>query len=389
MLVTGVGSWNGDDGYTFVARATDQGEPGTGKDTFTLTIADPFGAIVLDVAGTLTSGNIASSRLPGRNGRPLFLSSPSNQIVEATGPLGAIVTYATATAVDNQGVSVTVACDPVSGSQVPLGRTRGVCTATDARGLVKTTPFIIRVVDTTAPTFTTTPVSITVEADRQSGAAVGYATPVATDTADTSVTVRCTPASGRAFDMGTTLVTCTATDNSGNTATTSFSVTVRDTTAPVFTSAAGNVVSEATGTLGDSVNFPTPRARDNADNNVGVTCSSASGSTFPIGVTMVTCTATDNSGNSATTSFTVTVRDTTAPKITISEPGGSYPLNAVVHVSYACTDSGSGVASCVGAIPNNGTINTTAPGTYTFTVTATDAAGNSATKSVNYTVKKK
>jgi hypothetical protein len=46
-----------------------------------------------------------------------------------------------------------------------------------------------------------------------------------------------------------------------------------------------------------------------SDNCPGVTfvCSAASGSTFPIGTTTVTCTATDTSGNTASCSFTVTV----------------------------------------------------------------------------------
>ena len=39
-----------------------------------------------------------------------------------------------------------------------------------------------------------------------------------------------------------------------------------------------------------------------------VSCSKTSGSTFPIGTTTVTCTATDASGNTSSKSFTVTVK---------------------------------------------------------------------------------
>jgi len=42
----------------------------------------------------------------------------------------------------------------------------------------------------------------------------------------------------------------------------------------------------------------------------------ASGSAFPAGVTTVTNTATDNSGNTSQCTFTVTVRDTSLPTIT-------------------------------------------------------------------------
>ncbi|MGZ4441215.1 MAG: HYR domain-containing protein [Gaiellaceae bacterium] len=49
----------------------------------------------------------------------------------------------------------------------------------------------------------------------------------ANDSVDGKLRAACTPASGTAFRVGRTRVTCTATDRSGNTATGSFTVTVR------------------------------------------------------------------------------------------------------------------------------------------------------------------
>ena len=54
------------------------------------------------------------------------------------------------------------------------------------------------------------------------------------------------------------------------------------------------------------MNF-TVSATDNIDANPELTCEPASGSTFPVGETTVTCTATDSSGNTATARFSVTV----------------------------------------------------------------------------------
>jgi len=51
----------------------------------------------------------------------------------------------------------------------------------------------------------------------------------------------------------------------------------------------------------------TVRARDDVDGAVPVTCKPRSGSRFRVGRTPVTCTATDMSGNTARTRFTVTV----------------------------------------------------------------------------------
>jgi hypothetical protein len=48
-------------------------------------------------------------------------------------------------------------------------------------------------------------------------------------------------------------------------------------------------------------------ASDLVSGSVAVTCLPASGSTFPLGITAVSCTATDAAGNSASAGFTVTV----------------------------------------------------------------------------------
>ena len=52
----------------------------------------------------------------------------------------------------------------------------------------------------------------------------------------------------------------------------------------------------------------TVTARDNLDGAVAVSCRPASGSRFRIGRTVVTCSATDTSGNTGTAKFTVTVK---------------------------------------------------------------------------------
>ena len=74
-------------------------------------------------------------------------------------------------------------------------------------------------------------------------------------------------------------------------------------------------------------------------------------------------------------------------------PAAPYYLNGPpVTVTYACSDGlGSGVASCIGTetlpgggtinTPSGGTISTSTAGNYSFTVTATDNAGNQTTSS--------
>jgi hypothetical protein len=71
-----------------------------------------------------------------------------------------------------------------------------------------------------------------------------------------------------------------------------------------------DITKEATDATGATVNY-TATATDDRDGIVAVICSPTSESTFPIGTTTVTCTATDSSGNSASGSFTVTVKGAT------------------------------------------------------------------------------
>ena len=80
--------------------------------------------------------------------------------------------------------------------------------------------------DTTAPTLSL-PSTLTVNATRPAGAVVQY-TVTATDDRDPTPVVSCTPSPDSLFAIGDTVVTCTATDASGNRASGSFTVHVKD-----------------------------------------------------------------------------------------------------------------------------------------------------------------
>jgi len=69
--------------------------------------------------------------------------------------------------------------------------------------------------------------------------------------------------------------------------------------------------------------------------------------------------------------------NTIPPAITITIPTATnYIINQVVLANYSCTDSGSGVASCIGNVPNGNPIDTSSVGIKSFMVAATDVAGN-------------
>ena len=81
--------------------------------------------------------------------------------------------------------------------------------------------------------------------------------------------------------------------------------------------------------------------------------------------------------------------DTTDPTITIARPpaGAVYLQNQVVNADFTCADTGgSGLASCVGTVADGQAVNTASLGQRTFTVTATDVAGNAKVLDRTYTV---
>ena len=305
----------------------------------------PVGTTTVRCAATDAHGNKASGQFavtvrgpgqPGGDRTPPVLSVPRDLVVEATSKDGAQVTY-TATAVDQVDGTVTARCAPESRGTFPLGVTRVSCTATDKAGNRTDRGFNVTVRDTTAPE-PLPPVDLTVEATSASGAAVGY-TVSAIDLVDGTVPVSCSQASGSTFPLGVTKVGCTATDKAGNQADFGFEVAVRDTTAPIPPPPVDLTV-EATSANGAIVTYD-PIATDLVDGKIAMPCVPASGSTFPLGVTKVGCTATDKAGNQADLGFEVTVRDTTEPVLELPddfEVAATSKRGAVVIYPASATD---------------------------------------------------
>jgi hypothetical protein len=161
----------------------------------------------------------------------------------------------------------------------------------------------VTVVDTTKPAVSC-PASRTVETCSPNGAVVTYQTSTSDNCG--AAPVSCSHPSGSTFPVGQTAVTCSAEDGSGNTTSCDFSVTVQgDSTPPQIRCPISVDASIRLGQVSVVVDFSV-----SATDSCGpaqVTCSHPPGSLFIPGLTPVTCTATDGSGNSASCNFGVYV----------------------------------------------------------------------------------
>ena len=333
----------------------------------------PLGTTVVDCTATDTAANASTGTFAVTvvDTTAPEMTVPANITVEAMSGAGAVVSFA-ATATDAVSTP-TIVCVSAAGSVFPLGTTVVDCTATDTAANASTGTFAVTVEDTTAPEITV-PANITVEAMSGAGAVVSFAA-TATDAVSTP-TIVCVPASGSVFPLGTTVVDCTTTDAAANASTGTFAVTVVDTTAPVMTELVALTL-QATSPLGAVVTYAVPTATDLGE-PLAVVCEPASGGTFAIGDTVVTCTATDAAGNASTTArSTVTVEDTTAPVMTglvALTLEATSPLGAVVTYAVpTATDLGEPLA--VVCEPASG--GTFAIGDTVVTCTATDGSANS------------
>jgi uncharacterized repeat protein (TIGR01451 family) len=116
--------------------------------------------------------------------------------------------------------------------------------------------------------------------------------------------------SPHAFPVGTSTVTCTASNGVAPDASCSFTVTVNDVENPSITCPANITVTESPAGSGAAVvTYAAPVGTDACPGATTVqTAGRPSGNAFPLGVTTNTFRVTDAAGNTATCSFTVTVR---------------------------------------------------------------------------------
>jgi|GEM_PF-811767 len=128
---------------------------------------------------------------------------------------------------------------------------------------------------------------------------------------------------------------------------------IADDTAPVLTPCPADITQPAdAGSCTEAVvTWADPTATDNCDLSPVVVCSPPSGSTFSVGTTMVTCTATDECGNESSCSFDVTVTATNAVDVIVELTGSDATSRCIHFVTDICGTTADATLTFVGSAP--------------------------------------
>ncbi len=301
------------------------------------------------------------SKIGDTDTTPPVITTPPDITQEATGPV-TMIDIGTATATDDFSAPEFIEIFSNSVGQFILGNTPITWTAIDQATNTSTAIQNITVVDTTPPVLTLNGAN---PLNHELG--TPYVDPWANsvDIHDGPVLV------SAAFNEISSLsfeVVYSTTDSSGNTSTATRALNFVDTTPPTLTLLGPNPA------VFNNVPFIEPgfTAIDSVQGTVPVTVTASGPQT---GTFVLTYTATDFFGNSASATRTVTINDTTPPAITIN---GANPLTHEIGTPYV-DPWANAVDNVDGVIPVAMTANQVSSNQWEIIYTATDTAGNSAT----------
>jgi len=291
----------------------------------------------------------------------------------------------------------------LAGKQLQKGANVITWTATDASGNVSAAPltFTKTVVDNQPPTIssignqtrnTDTGCAYTVSGTEFDATySDNCAITSVTYTLNANPPVSATTLAGVVLPLGLNNIVWTVSDGTSS-RTSSFRVTVLDDDFPVISQQENITVSISTG-CGAVVTWETPTYSDNCGVTIfGQVTGLPSGSTFPVGTTLIRYWAKDAAGNTTTMSFNVIVNDLTPPVLTcppgssssspfVRETGNNVCFYTVVGTEFdPTTDDGCAVTATNSFDGTNTLAGKQIPAGYHEIIwTATDGSNNSST----------
>lgn len=278
------------------------------------------------------------------------LECPKELQIQCEGPGGAIVFFPPPKIADPCGVVIATNSTHQSGQFFPNGKTTVVICivwvdpATGKQNM-KCCSFdvVVRCCPTNCVSTLLCPTNVVVECPGPNGVPLNYSVSSTSNCGPT--TIVCDPPPGSII-FGPTNVCCRLLGATGALLDRCcFPVLVKDSVPPKIECPTNiTVVSSNCGPV--AVPIPVIAATDDCDADPTVTCNfPATGNVFPCGVTTITCTAKDASGNTASCSFTITVICLGETEIRCPEdifvkcaPAAGVPVTYTVYATNRCTN---------------------------------------------------
>ncbi|RYY39493.1 MAG: HYR domain-containing protein [Chitinophagaceae bacterium] len=324
---------------------------------------------------------VIDSEAPSITGMPSDIT-----VMNDANVCGAAVNWTAPSSADNcTGHSIALIDGPAPGSVFPVGTTVVTYRATDAAGLTSDGSFLVTVIDNERPTFVNMPVDIVVSNEPGiCGARVTWTPPTSADNCSMHYVMQIDgQPNGSIFPVGHSTVTYGVRDAAGNFDMRSFSVVVEDREAPVLSGVPASETVECNAVPAAASVAATDNCAFNGqvqyrEERVDGSC--------PSSYTLTrTWTATDAAGNSSTAAQVITVQDTAAPSLAVSNitvENNAGECGAVVAFAATASDNCGDVSLSYSQQPG-----TFFPvGTTVVSVTATDACGNSTNSNFSITV---
>jgi len=359
-----------------------------------------------ETTGTLFNGSCTNDAGLTTNAAPLTVkldkTAPTNVILTPSGTLGLNNWYTSDVTIQTSGtetISNPISCtvDQFQTTDTASRTLDGSCT-NDA-GLTSVDSHVTIKRDATPPVLTLTFTPNSPDGNNgwwktPAGVPFNWTCTDATSGVDTTYNGGCpTPLSGTVTANGTTHFADQVRDEAGNLSVAVSRDLMLDNVAPVITWNA----------VGDSCSLPGNPPWCRGTQTAAFTANDAtSGLAYPAQASFTQSTGTNGTAITIASGAVMDAAgnvnpginagpykiDSVAPTITINSPGnlGNYVLNAAVAANYSCNDTTSGVLNCTGSVANGANFSTNPVNLHTFTVNATDAAGNPATQSVSYSV---
>jgi hypothetical protein len=216
-----------------------------------------------------------------------------------------------------------------------VGQNNVLLIATDASGNQSFKPATVTLIDNLAPVIVA-PISVLATANAScSATGIVLGSPATTDNCTVDTVANNAPAT---FPIGVTTVIWTVTDRSGNSATASQTVTVKDVSLPTVVTKDITIQLDASG----NATITAADIDNGSSDNCGISTMTLSQDTFSIsdiGIKTIMLTVTDNSGNSFSATAQVTVDGTLKTAVPKSSPFLIYPIPFDSYINITLPDS--------------------------------------------------